>query len=95
MSDQTVEKTVQIVNRRGLHARAAAKFVRLVESCGSEIIVSVCKDDHAVSGASIMGLLMLSASKDCCIRIIATGPDAQTAVTALADLVSRRFDEEE
>lgn len=87
-----IEKTVTIVNRRGLHARAAAKFVRLVEEMGAE--VTVTKDDMEVSGASIMGLLMLSASLDTSIRITAAGADAAAVVAALEDLVSRRFDEE-
>lgn len=87
-----VEKTVLIVNRRGLHARAAAKFVRLVEEMGADVMVA--KDDMEVSGASIMGLLMLSASIDTSIRISAAGDGAAAAVEALEDLVSRRFDEE-
>ena len=87
-----IEKTVMIVNRRGLHARAAAKFVRLVEEMGAEVLVA--KDDIEVSGASIMGLLMLSASIDTTIRISAMGAGAAEAVAALEDLVSRRFDEE-
>lgn len=87
-----IEKIVTIVNRRGLHARAAAKFVRLVEEMGAE--VTVTKDDMEVSGASIMGLLMLSASLDTSIRISAAGADAAAVVAALEDLVSRRFDEE-
>ncbi|MFN7113861.1 MAG: HPr family phosphocarrier protein [Alphaproteobacteria bacterium] len=86
------EKTVMIVNRRGLHARAAAKFVRLVEELGAE--VTVAKDDMEVCGTSIMGLLMLSASLDTSIRIVATGDGAESAVAALEDLVARRFDEE-
>ncbi len=91
MTDRA-EKTVLIVNRRGLHARAAAKFVRLVEELGAD--VTVAKDDMEVSGASIMGLLMLSASIDTSIRISAAGEGADAAVAALEDLVSRRFDEE-
>lgn len=91
MSART-EKTVLIVNRRGLHARAAAKFVRLVEELGADVLVA--KDDMEVSGASIMGLLMLSASIDTSIRISAVGEGADAAVAALEDLVSRRFDEE-
>lgn len=87
-----IEKTVMIVNRRGLHARAAAKFVRLVEELGAD--VTVAKDDMEVSGCSIMGLLMLSASIDTAIRISAVGAGAAEAVAALEDLVARRFDEE-
>lgn len=86
------ERTVLIVNKRGLHARAAAKFVRLVEELGGD--VSVAKDDMEVCGSSIMGLLMLSASMDTFIRITAGGDNAEAVLTALEDLVSRRFDEE-
>jgi len=91
MSDRPA-RTVLIVNKRGLHARAAAKFVRLVEELGGD--VSVAKDDMEVCGASIMGLLMLSASMDTSIRISAGGDNAEAVLAALEDLVSRRFDEE-
>lgn len=87
-----LEKTVTIVNRRGLHARAAAKFVRLVEELGADVLVT--KDDMEVSGCSIMGLLMLSASKDTSIRIAAQGDGAADVLDALESLISRRFDEE-
>lgn len=87
-----IERTVLIVNRRGLHARAAAKFVRLVEELGVDVMVS--KDDMSVSGTSIMGLLMLSASIDTSICISAEGARADEALSALEALVSRRFDEE-
>jgi phosphocarrier protein len=86
------EKTVTIVNQRGLHARAAAKFVRLVEQLNAD--VTVMKDDMSVTGSSIMGLLMLSASFNTKIRIVVKGPDAAPALQALAGLVERRFDEE-
>lgn len=81
-----------IVNKRGLHARAAAKFVRLVEELGGD--VTVAKDDMEVCGSSIMGLLMLSASIDTSVRITAGGNNAEAVLAALEDLVSRRFDEE-
>jgi phosphocarrier protein len=91
MSDR-LERTVVIVNKRGLHARAAAKFVRLVEELGGD--VTVAKDDMEVCGSSIMGLLMLSASIDTSVRITAGGNNAEAVLAALEDLVSRRFDEE-
>ncbi|HEX2752431.1 MAG TPA: HPr family phosphocarrier protein [Alphaproteobacteria bacterium] len=91
MSDR-LERTVLIVNKRGLHARAAAKFVRLVEELGGD--VTVAKDDMEVCGSSIMGLLMLSASIDTSVRITAGGNNAEAVLAALEDLVSRRFDEE-
>ncbi len=88
----TLEKTVRIANLRGLHARAAAKFVKLVES--RKASVTVCKDDMSVCGTSIMGLLMLSASKDTQIRIAVSGDNAAVVLDELVNLVERRFDEE-
>lgn len=87
-----IEKTVTIVNRRGIHARAAAKFVRLVEELGVD--VTVCKDDMEVCGTSIMGLLMLSASIDSTVRISAEGERAEAALQAIEELIARRFDED-
>ncbi len=81
-----------IANERGLHARAAARFVRLVESFRAEI--SVCKDDMRVSGHSIMGLMMLAAARGAMIRICGSGAEAAAALEALAELVKRKFDEE-
>ena len=66
----SLEKTVRIGNKRGLHARAAAKFVKLVETRKADVMVF--KDDMSVCGSSIMGLLMLSASLDTQIRIVVT-----------------------
>ena len=87
-----LEKTVQILNQRGLHARAAAKFVNLVERLKAD--VTVMKDDMSVSGASIMGLLMLSASINTQIRIAVKGAGAEQVLQELCSLVERRFDEE-
>jgi phosphocarrier protein len=81
-----------IGNQRGLHARAAAKFVKLAEDFTSEIVV--VKDDMRVSARSIMGLMMLAATCGAQIKICAVGDDAIEAVTALTDLVKRKFDEE-
>lgn len=86
------EKTVKITNRRGLHARAAAKFVKIVAAHGAAITVT--KDDVAVGGASIMGLLMLSASQNTAITISAEGQDAERALQALVELVEQRFGED-
>lgn len=97
MADQAVrdsiEETVKIINRRGLHARAAAKFVRLVETHSCEICV--VKDGVEVCGASIMGLLMLGAGIDTHITIRAQGDGAETALADLVDLINRRFDEDQ
>ncbi len=90
MSD--VRRTVEIMNERGLHARASAKFVKLASSFDSE--VKVTRDDSTVDARSIMGLLMLSAGVGSTIDISAEGPDAEAAVAALAELVERKFDEE-
>lgn len=86
------EQTVLIVNRRGLHARAAAKFVKLVEHHKAD--VKVIKDDMEVCGSSIMGLLMLSASQNTEIRIAVRGDNAETVLGELVALIGRRFDEE-
>ena len=85
-------REVLIVNQRGLHARASAKFVQMAGSFDAEI--SVEKDGMKVGGTSIMGLMMLAASPGCHIRISATGPQATEAVKALEELVASRFGEE-
>jgi phosphocarrier protein len=81
-----------IANERGLHARAAARLVKLAETFTAEIVV--VRDDIRVSARSIMGLMMLAASRGTQIKICASGTDANEAVMALADLVKRKFDEE-
>ena len=85
--------TANICNTRGLHARASAKFVKLASSFDAE--VHVTRDGVTVNALSIMGLLMLGAGNGCGIEIVAEGPEAGAAVAALADLVGRRFDEEQ
>jgi phosphocarrier protein len=87
------QRTVEIVNKRGLHARASAKFVKLATEFDAEVRVS--RDGQTVDARSIMGLMMLAAGPGCCIDIEAEGPDAGQAVDALAGLVAARFDEEE
>jgi len=87
------ERDVMICNQRGLHARAASKFVRVAEMFDAE--VSVSKDGTEVCGTSIMGLMMLAASPGTSIRLAATGPEAEDALNALARLVADRFDEED
>jgi phosphocarrier protein len=85
--------TIAVIgNQRGLHARAAARFAKLAESFNADLIV--VKDDMRVSALSIMGLMMLAASRGSQITICASGPDAATAVDALTDFVKRKFDEE-
>ena len=80
-----------ICNRRGLHARAAAKFVKLAFEFNAEI--TVAKGESAVSGRSIMGLMMLAAGPGTEIELAASGPDAERAVDALTALVTGGFDE--
>jgi phosphocarrier protein len=81
-----------IVNKRGMHARAAAKFVKVASVYVAE--VTVVKDEMRVSAKSIMGLMMLAAAIGSTIKICGAGQDAAEAVTALTDLVARKFDEE-
>ena len=85
-------KDLTIINKRGLHARASAKFVQLVG--GYDASVEVEKDGVKVGGTSIMGLMMLAASPGCAISVSATGPDAEVVLGALEDLIADRFGEE-
>lgn len=78
---------------RGLHARASAKFVKCAESFDAEVMVS--KDGHVVGGTSIMGLMMLAASKGSQIHISARGTQANDVLEALSDLIENKFDEDE
>jgi phosphocarrier protein len=87
-----VRRTVTICNKRGLHARAAARFVKLAWEFQAE--VTVAKNGTAVSGRSIMGLMMLAAGPGSAVELRATGPEAERAVTALAELISGGFNEE-
>jgi phosphocarrier protein HPr len=89
----TARATVDILNKKGLHARASAKFVKLAATFDAEVTVS--KDGHTVDARSIMGLMMLAAGIGCCIEIEAQGPQASDAVAALQTLVADRFEEDE
>lgn len=93
MSEAAKVRILKIQNLRGLHARASAKFVNCVEQFDAEIKVS--KDGHIVGGTSIMGLMMLAASKGCEIHVSATGPQADDAIEGLAELIDNKFGEEE
>jgi len=81
-----------IVNERGLHARASAKFVKCAEAFDADIAVS--RDGQTVPGTSIMGLMMLTAAQGTSITVSATGPQAEAALAALAALVASKFDED-
>ncbi len=98
MSDQpsatdVIARSLTICNRRGLHARASAKFVKCAETFQSNITVS--KDGQSVGGTSIMGLMMLAAAPGCSIDVSASGPDAGEALDALTALVEGGFGEDD
>jgi phosphocarrier protein len=88
----TVMQEFPIINQRGLHARASAKFVQVVSAY--DATVEVEKDGVTVGGTSIMGLMMLAASPGCCISVKATGPQAMEVMKALEELIASRFGEE-
>jgi len=87
------DKTVTIVNKLGLHARAAAKFVTLASSFASDITLT--RNSQQVNGKSIMGVMMLAASRGCDMTINADGDDETEALDRLAELVAQRFGEDE
>ena len=87
----TVTRSLQIVNQKGLHARASAKLVEVVE--GFDASAEVSKDGMSASGDSIMGLLMLAASKGTTIDVETTGPDAEPLADAIEALVIDKFGE--
>jgi phosphocarrier protein HPr len=88
-----VTRVMKIVNEKGLHARASAKFVQLVEKFDASVRVS--RNGESVGGDSIMGLMMLAAGIGASITVTATGPEARQVITALDALVSTRFGEDE
>jgi phosphocarrier protein HPr len=85
------EKTVQVANRNGLHARPAAAIVKLASQFESD--VTIARDELEVNGKSIMGVMMLAAEFGSSVRIRADGADADAAVDALAALVAGKFGE--
>jgi phosphocarrier protein len=86
-----IERSVQIVNKNGLHARPAAEVVKTAAKFKSEI--TIVRDDLEVNGKSIMGVMMLAAEFGSTLTIRAHGPDAQQAVDAIADLIAQKFGE--
>ena len=86
-----VQKTLKIINEKGLHARASAKLVEVVE--GFDATAEVSRDGLWASGDSIMGLLMLAASKGTTIDVTTSGPDAEALASALDALVADKFGE--
>lgn len=92
-ADGALVRDLPIINKKGLHARASAKFVQTVEQFDAAVRVSRCGE--SVGGDSIMGLMMLSAGPGTSIRVEALGPQAEAVLGALADLVGNRFGEED
>ena len=88
-----VRKKVEVVNQRGLHARASAKFVGAVAEVPETCRVRVCKGENEAAGGSILGLMMLGAAKGDTIEIIVEGHDAEAVLAKLAGLVEDGFGE--
>ncbi|NNJ74432.1 MAG: HPr family phosphocarrier protein [Anderseniella sp.] len=88
----TMVRELEITNRRGLHARASAKFVKCVEQFDVEVTVS--HDGQSVPGTSILGLMMLAASTGTIIKVAAAGKDANAALDAITALLADRFGED-
>ena len=89
---RALAQMMTIVNRKGLHARASARFVRTAECFDAE--VKVTREGSTVNGNSIMGLMMLSAGPGTSITVSAIGPEAQAALDAITELVASKFNEE-
>jgi len=87
-----ISRELLIINKRGLHARASAKFVQTVERFNAEVWVT--RGGETVGGTSIMGLMMLSAATGTTIVVSAIGPEAEAAITAISALVDSKFNEE-
>lgn len=92
MTNDTINMRLKILNEKGLHARAAAKFVELVDTFDVSLVVK--KDNLEASGDSIMGLLMLAASRGTEIELVASGLEAAESLSALSDLINNLFGEE-
>jgi len=88
-----IRRNVVIINKLGLHARAAAKLVSLASRYKSDI--KLAKNSVEVNGKSILGVMMLAASLNTTLELIVDGPDETDAIKALEDLINRRFDEAE
>ena len=88
-----IKKKIKIINKLGLHARAAAKFVGISSNYSSHVEIE--KNGQCVNGKSIMGVMMLAAGKGSFITLHAEGDDAETCIQSLAELINNRFDEGE
>ncbi len=92
MSENNICAELTIQNRKGLHARAAAAFVKAIENLDAEVTVE--RIGQEVSGCSIMGLMMLAAAKGTTIKVTCSGKQAQEAMDALSTLINNKFGEE-
>ena len=88
-----LRQEIEIINKLGMHARAAAKFVTLAQTFASEI--KVLKDGKEVNGKSIMGIMMLAAAKGTMIELTIEGEDESSAMQQLVELINNKFDEPE
>ena len=91
LADGTIRAQVEIVNRLGLHARAAARFVETANHFAAEVMVA--NGEESVSGKSILGLMMLAAAEGTPLTLTASGPDAEQAIDAIAELIAQKFHE--
>jgi phosphocarrier protein HPr len=92
-TEGVIVRQLTICNRKGLHARASAKFVQTVEKFDAD--VRVTRGSESVGGTSIMGLMMLAASSGCAITVEATGKEAAQVIDALSELINSRFGEDD
>ena len=92
MPDDTLSKTLEIKNRLGMHARAAARLVQAVSRYDASI--TIAKDDQAVDGKSILGLMMLAAAQGTSIEVSTRGPQAADALAAIERLIDQKFHED-
>mgnify|MGYP000083095288 FL=1 len=92
MTEQALSAELEIQNKKGLHARAAAAFVKTIENLDADVTVE--RIGQVVNGTSIMGLMMLAAAKGTTIKINASGKEAEAAMAALTNLINSKFGEE-
>lgn len=92
-AEAILEQSVEIVNQRGLHARASARLA--AHAGGFDARITICKDNACVTATSIMGLMMLGAAKGDTVRVCTTGSDAEDAMQNVVALISDRFGEDQ
>jgi len=90
---QRIEKSLTIVNKLGLHARAATQLVQLANQFEAEIMLN--KDDKEANANSVLGLMMLESAQGAQVKVVVTGPDAENAMAAVETLIAGRFNEDE